>query len=360
MFIVDSIRAFLYLLFTAQGPKSAGTGEWPERVGANRSVEESGMAEALMVIVYGGIVVFLIAVVVKVVKIKSYPLHVRWEVYPVAHEGKRAEHGGSFMEQLDWWKKERHVDKVAELKAMVPEILFLVALKEHNQRLWLVSFPFHFGLYTLAGAAAFIIAGAIFQAVAGQPLDPGMSSVLGTILYWGAAALWVGGLALTLAGGLGLLLRRLTDEDLKPYTTFGHIFNLLFFLVALGIAAWHLVAYDTIPLLGGLRGVVQGLVTLRAADMTVPLFVHVAVLAVLLAYIPLTHMSHFFMKYFLYHDLRWDDEPNLKGGKFEPRIQEMLGYKVSWAAPHIRGEGKKSWLDLAVENPTQAKDEEKS
>ncbi len=318
------------------------------------------MAEALMVIVYGGIVVFLIAVVAKVVKIKSYPLHVRWEVYPVAHEGERAKHGGSFMEQLDWWKKERHVDKVAELKAMVPEILFLVALKEHNPRLWLVSFPFHFGIYTLAGGAAFIIAGAIFQAVTGTPLDPGMSSVPGTILYWGAAALWAGGIALAMAGGLGLLIRRLTDEDLKPYTTFGHIFNLLLFIAALGIAAWYLVAHDTSPLLGDLRGVVQGLVTLKAADMTVALFVHVAVLAFLLAYIPLTHMSHFFAKYFLYHDIRWDDAPNLKGGELEPRIQELLGYKVSWAAPHIKGEGKKSWLDLAVENPTQVKDEEKA
>ena len=318
------------------------------------------MAEALMVIVYGGIVVFLIAVVAKAVKIKSYPMHVRWEVYPVAHEGKRAEHGGSFMEQVDWWKKERHVDKAAELKAMVPEILFLVALKEHNPRLWLVSFPFHFGLYTLAGAAAFVIAGAIFQAVTGTPLDPGMSSVFGTILFWGAAALWVGGLALSLAGGLGLLLRRLTDEDLKPYTSFSHIFNLLFFLVTLGVAALYLVVYGTTPLLGDLRGVVQGLVTLKAAEMSVPLFVHVALLAVLLAYIPLTHMSHFFTKYFLYHDIRWDDQPNLKGGELEPKIQELLDHKVSWAAPHIQGEGKKSWLDVAVENPTATKDEEKA
>jgi nitrate reductase gamma subunit len=318
------------------------------------------MAEALMVIVYGGIAVFLIAVVAKVVKIKSFPMHVRWEVYPVAHEGKRAEHGGSFMEQLDWWKKERHVDKLAELRSMVPEILFLVALREHNPRLWLVSFPFHFGLYTLAGAAAFIIAGAIFQAVTGTVLDPATASVLGTILYWGAAALWIGGLALALAGGLGLLVRRLTDEDLKPYTTFGHVFNLLLFLATFGVAAWHLVAYDTSPLLGGVRGVVQGLVTLEAAEMTVPLFVHVALLAVMLAYIPLTHMSHFFTKYFLYHDIRWDDAPNLKGGELEPRIQELLGYKVSWAAPHIHGEGKKSWLDVAVENPADAKDEEKA
>jgi hypothetical protein len=29
---------------------------------------------------------------------------------------------------------------------MVPEILFLVALRAHNRQLWTRSFPFHFGL----------------------------------------------------------------------------------------------------------------------------------------------------------------------------------------------------------------------
>jgi nitrate reductase gamma subunit len=313
-----------------------------------------------MVVVYGGIALFAIAVIWKAVKVKSFPMHVRWELYPVAHEGEKAEYGGSFMEKLDWWKKDREVSRAGELGVMIPEILFLVALKEHNPRLWLVSFPFHFGIYLLAGGAAFIVGGAIFQAVAGEPLAAGISSVLGTVLYWGAAAFWIAGIALCLAGGLGLLVRRLTDEDLKPYTSFSHIFNLLFFIVALGIAAWYLVAFDVEPLLGDLRGAVQGLVTLKATPMTVPLFVHVAVLALLLAYIPYTHMSHFFVKYFLYHDIRWDDEPNLKGGEFEGRIGELLKQPVSWAAPHVKGEGKKTWLDLATENPTKPEEEEKA
>ena len=156
-------------------------------------------------------------------------------------------------------------------------------------------------------------------------------------------------MALTLAGGLGLLIKRLTDEDLKPFTTFGHIFNLLFFIVALGIAAWYFVAFDSQPLLGDLRGVVQGLVTLKAVEMTAPLFVHVVILALLLAYIPYTHMSHFFVKYFLYHDIRWDDEPNLKGGPYEARIGEVVGYRPTWSAEHVGADGKKNWADIATE-----------
>ena len=35
--------------------------------------------------------------------------------------------------------------------------------------------------------------------------------------------------------------------------------------------------------------------------------------SLLVAYIPLTHMSHMFMKYFLYHNVKWDDVPNRPG-----------------------------------------------
>jgi hypothetical protein len=82
----------------------------------------------------------------------------------------------------------------------------------------------------------------------------------------------------------------------------------------------------------------------------------ITLLGALLAYIPLTHMSHFVGKYFAYHSIRWGDEPNLRGGKFEPEIQKLLSRPVSWAAPHINADGKKNWVDLATE---EMKPEEK-
>jgi hypothetical protein len=69
----------------------------------------------------------------------------------------------------------------------------------------------------------------------------------------------------------------------------------------------------------------------------------------LLAYIPLTHMSHFFTKWFLYHDVRWDVEVNRVGSRLEAAIGRQLGYRVSWDAAHIRGDGKKTWVDVATE-----------
>jgi len=68
----------------------------------------------------------------------------------------------------------------------------------------------------------------------------------------------------------------------------------------------------------------------------------------LLAYIPLTHMSHFFTKWFMYHGIRWSDEPSFPRSKIEKRVQQVLNYPVSWSAPHIRGDGKKTWVDVAT------------
>ena len=43
------------------------------------------------------------------------PMHVRWELYPVAHEKGRASYGGSYFEEVDWWTKPREVDKLGEV-----------------------------------------------------------------------------------------------------------------------------------------------------------------------------------------------------------------------------------------------------
>ena len=44
----------------------------------------------------------------------------------------------------------------------------------------------------------------------------------------------------------------------------------------------------------------------------------------LIAYIPLTHMSHMFMKYFLYHNVKWDDAPNRPGSLIESAVEKNL------------------------------------
>ena len=57
----------------------------------------------LLILSYLGIGVFVVVILGKIIKYFRMPLHVRWELYPVPHE-KGREYGGSYFEELNWWK----------------------------------------------------------------------------------------------------------------------------------------------------------------------------------------------------------------------------------------------------------------
>ena len=304
----------------------------------------------LYLVPFAAAAVFLIAVIARAVKIRSLPVHLRWELYPVAHE-KNSRYGGSFYEQVDWWKQPRESSMVRELGVMIPEILLLKGVHEHNRSLWWRSFPFHFGLYVLAGFIALLFAGA-FCFVAGMQVGS-QASGFGLVLHWLTVATGVGGCALLALGSLALLLRRLSDPVLREYSAPADFLNLVFFFIAaaVALAAWATVDRDFF----WLRGYLYGVVTFRFESAPFPALVvaEIVIGAVLIAYIPLTHMSHFFTKYFMWHDIRWDDALHGKGSKMDRRIMEQLGQKVSWNAPHIQGGGTKTWLDVATEEVTK-------
>ena len=120
------------------------------------------MTTLAYVAAYLGIVFFALACIARFMMWAKMPMHMRWELYPVAHEGGgKAAYGGSYLEESEWWKKKREVSLWGEISVMVPEILFLVALREHNKKLWTRSFPFHFGLYLVGGATALLILGGL-------------------------------------------------------------------------------------------------------------------------------------------------------------------------------------------------------
>ena len=299
---------------------------------------------------YCGTAILIVAVAIRILMWSRMPMHVRWELYPVAHEGAKASYGGSYLEESEWWTRPRHFSLWGEVSAMVPEILFLVALKEHNPKLWSRSFPFHFGLYLVAGCT-------ILMAVAGVLVAwlPGiMAGPVGTMIRALIPVIGHAGLVLGLVGAAGLLQRR-RQRPLRDYSAPMDTVNLVFFVAAFSLALVTAVTVDR--RFAAVSELVSNLVTFNVAPLSgagaqvVMPSASAILLAMLAAYIPLTHMSHFVGKYFAYHAIRWADEPNLPGGSQEKVIEGLLNQPVSWSAPHIRGDGTKTWLDVATEDP---------
>ena len=302
----------------------------------------------LLIVTYFSIAVFILAVVVRFVKMSSLPIHLRWELYPVAHEKDRASYGGSYLEESDWWTKARHTSLLGELKIMIPEILLLAGVWEHNQKHWFRSFPFHFGLYLAGGLIGLLLLGGIAGA-AGYDVSA-QGALLGKLLYHATYLIGYAALLLGLGGAAALLIRRVFNQDYAEFTTKIDYFNLAFFVATFVVAlAAHILGDRQFVVL---RTYFSELVTFGAysASDPIPLLTSAEIVlgALLVGYIPLTHMSHFFTKWFTYHHVRWADEPNMPGSKIERQVNKVLQYPVSWSASHIRGDGKKTWVDVAT------------
>ncbi|MBW1892518.1 MAG: nitrate reductase [Deltaproteobacteria bacterium] len=307
------------------------------------------MSTFIYLITYLSIIVFVSAVIKRIVHYITNPIHVRWELYPVPHEAGRASYGGSYLEDVDWWQKERKISRIGELKVMIPEMLFLKAVWENNRPLWYVTFPFHFGLYLTMGFIGLLIVGAgieLFGGIVGLGAGNLIFSAVGALTNFIGPA----GFIMAIIGASGLIYKRITDPGLRNYATFEHFFNLCLFVAIFGVAILTWLFAD--PTFNMARTFVSNLVTFNFAAIASSLFLlQVLLIMVAIAYIPFTHMSHFFMKYFLYHDIRWGDEPNINTPETDAKIGVVLNYPVTWSASHIAGRGKKTWAEVATFNP---------
>jgi nitrate reductase gamma subunit len=265
---------------------------------------------------YAGALLFVAGCIVRAASYARQPIHLRWEIYPVPR------------------------GRSGELKIMVPEILFLKGLWEFNRPMWLVSYPFHLGLYLIAVALGLLVAAAVAPAA----LFPALR---GACLVCGTA-----GPVLSLLGAAGLMIRRLSARQLKPYNTPGDFFNLALFIATMAMllaGVWLRPPGSSGPL-AILRGAAHFDISLHPPAL---LAAGIILGSALLAYIPMTHMSHFIAKYFTYHAVRWDERANIAGGTVEKKMAEYLMYRPTWAAPHVGATGERSWAEIAAANPTQ-------
>lgn len=295
--------------------------------------------------------VFLLFIFLAILRTVHYlrdsPLHIRWELYPVPHEGpKKAAYGGSYMEESNWWTKPRHIDHWMDIKAILTEVLFLESTYEHNPRLWLRTFPFHWGMYLLMGGTILLNCAVVLQLLGVCPYG-GFMTFVGNVIN---AIVLVGAFCI-LGGGLGLICLRRSDPSLRKYTATEQWLNLFSFVcfAALTICAWTFNAsYYQVA-----RNMIYNLFTWNFAPLGSTWFVLNMLMGfAVLIWIPVTNMRHLIMKYWLWHDIRWGDEATVWSKKNQEIIPHLLEYQTTWDANHISEDGKnKNWGEVATSNP---------
>ena len=294
---------------------------------------------------YVAVICFAITAFLKIRKyVKSTPLHIRWELYPIPHEGKRCkDHGGSYMEDTDWWAHKHHAAHLDDLIFLIREILFLEATFHHNRPLWYRTYPFHLGLYMLMGGAIILILVAFLRLFG---VDP-EGTFLTLVGYLIEIMSLVGCLTIVI-GGIGLIMRRVSDEGLRTFTPPEHYFDIGMFTL-FGLTG--LVTWVTNPSFSALASqFVYNLLTFNWQSLGSGGFtVHMLLGYVLMVIIPVTFMSHILLKYFLYHDIRWEDVATCQSEKRQQAMLGALHYNVTWAAKHMNPDGKpKTWVDIAT------------
>lgn len=197
-------------------------------------------------LLYAALAVFLAGNLIRIVRIATMPLHVRWELYPIPH------------------------GVIGQSKTMLSEILLLRGVWENNRVIWPWSWLMHLGLYLLVGAAGLALVGALGFSAAGAS----------------GVVLWLA-FSCGFAGTLGMIATRLGTRKLCSFTSVGTLFN-LFLLLALFSS---------------------GLLKMASPRMEGVAAAHLGIVAFFLAYFPFTHMTHMYLKYFTYHSVRWDDAP---------------------------------------------------
>lgn len=293
---------------------------------------------------YLAVLVFVVVTAKKVFSIMGMPRHLRWDLYPVAHDGPQ----GSPYQELNHWEKERRVSLAHELAEMAEEIMLLKRTFLYNRKMWNFSFPMHIGMYLIIGWMALLVIGAVLQ------LATGMNIASTSTVFWAQALnaitviVGVAGLAAGAFGTLGLLYIRCTDEELKdfsPPVTFLNLY-LLLALFGFGLFAWYSV--DSSFALA--RNYTASLLTLKPMAVPGIMALEIFLFGVFLIYLPFSRMLHFAAKYFFYHNIMWEDEPVTKGSQLEKDILGYLSYEMKWSASHIVPNG--SWLNQAGTNPT--------
>ncbi len=289
------------------------------------------MTLELFMIYFGWLaaVVFIAVASYKIARIATMPKNLRWEVYPVPHEGEdKRRYGGSYMEEVDWTKKRESGSVLPAYVEMGTEIFALKKVRENNvYGIWPLSMAMHWGIYLYFGWLALLVAQNLFPvpAIASATTVAGLASFI-----------------LGIFGTVALIVKRATNPDLKLYTAPIDYFNLLFlasfFIVEL--ISWLMDLSFTAH-----AAYIASVLTFQPAAVPALVLVGFLLFELFMIYMPFSKLIHYFAKYFTFDQTLWDDAFSAKGSPTDRKIVEQLAYGVGWSAPHIAPG--KTWLEQA-------------
>ena len=266
-------------------------------------------------------------------KFKDYakkPMHGRQDLYPIpGEEPSKAAHGGSYFEEQKWFEKRRKKNHLGEIIDMFEEMLFIKKLFKKQPKLWWISYSLHLGIYCVIATIMIAIA-SVFLPFSGIfiALLTGLLTICGI----------TGGILVSV-GCIGLLVKRIIDQEFRNYTTPQEYFNLAFLLAGSlsGLIAW----YKNGKSFSYVKDIVYNIFHFKPTKgLNKSTIIHLIIFGGLLVYIPLTKMSHYVGKYFAFHKVLWDNNPNLPDSKVDRTFAEEASIKPSanmqWSAPHYQ------------------------
>jgi nitrate reductase gamma subunit len=285
----------------------------------------------------------------KVWKVARMPVHLRWELYPIPF-GKGHEYGGSYFEEVEWWTKPQPKSRIQGALHLAKKYLFFGGYFKLKRDYWVSLYPWHVGFYLLMGFQLLTILCALIMTFTGIQIAAGSVNVLGQILYYLSEVVAITGFVLGAAGSVGLLIKRLSNADLRDYTAPSEYFGYAFFLVTFlsGLAMWI-----TDPTLANYRDFYKSLVTFQPVNLLPSTAVFSIIFVLHLFHLPFTRSTHYITKMFAFLGVLWNDSPNITDAKLGKRINAALDQTVSWSAPHIQT-GKK-WIEVVRELPESMK-----
>ena len=278
-------------------------------------------------------------------------MHLRSEVYPVIPGDPTSEERSHY--EISIGGRDRTPSSASAGWFLFSDYFLLREYFRRDRGYWLFLYPWHIGFIMIITFHIFCFFGAL-ASLLGIPVTYGSPSIFGNVIYGLTLATGVVSFISGLFGTIGILIKRLTDKDLRNYATPQNYFTYLLLLAVFlsGLYSWY---FD--PAFSVYRNFWKGLITFKPIDVEPATASHILLFALLLIYLPFTRSLHYITRLFGFLLIRWDDEPNLRGSVLEKKVEEMLNLRINWNGPHIKPG--LTWKELASEAIVQEKKEVK-